>query len=225
MISDSETRASAASPSSDPVLARLEALERDNRRLRRYSTMTLIALAVVFGITVATVLFSGRFGPVAEVIAAHQFVLRGADGTVRGVWGTEPDGTLRLALQDTKGRPRTKLTLLNDGSSGFSYVDSAGHPRLVVALLPDQAASIVLADAAGRTRSVLGISPGGDASLVFADRDGATRAGLGIDERGAGSFTLVDRSGRDVAQPEPEPEPAPIDSVPEPVPTPAGRRR
>jgi hypothetical protein len=197
------------------LLGRLDALERENRRLRRYGTMMVVAIAVILGVTAAMVLFSGRFGPgaTAEVVAAKQFVLRGADGTVRGVWGTERDGTLRFALQDTKGRPRAKLTLLNDGSSGFTFVDSAGHSRVVFALLPDLSASLVFADGAGKTRSVLGISPGGDPTLVFADRDGATRAGLGVDQRGAGTFTLVDRGGRDLGQPDAEPEPEPIDSV------------
>lgn len=188
---------------------RIEELEREYRRLRRFTVSLLIGVAVLLGLAVAFVAVSARHGvpgTVADVVAARQFVLRGEDGTIRGVWGTQEDGTLRFLLQDGAGRARAKLDLLADGASGLTFADSTGKPRAVFAFLPDQTASLVLADEAGKTRSVLGISAEGDATILFADRNGATRAGLGVDARGAGSFTLIDRGGRDVMQPEPEPE-------------------
>ena len=187
---------------------RIEELEREYRRLKRFTTTLLIAVAVLLGLAVAFVAVSARHGvpgTVADVVAAKQFVLRGEDGTIRGVWGSQEDGSLRFILQDGAGRARTKLDLLADGASGLTFADSTGHPRAVFAFLPDQTASLVLADEAGKTRSVLGISAEGDATILFADRNGATRAGLGVDGRGAGTFTLIDRGGRDVMAPEPEP--------------------
>ena len=205
---------------------RLEELEREYRRLRRLSTFLLIGVGILLGLGAAFVAVSirqGVPGTVADVVAAHSFVLRGDDGAIRGVWGTQEDGSLRLVFQDGAGRARTKLDLLADGASGLSFSDSAGHPRAVFAFLPDQSASLVLADAGGKTRTVLGISPDGEASILFADRNGSTKSGLGVDGRGTGTFTLVDRTGRDLAQPEVEPVVEEPDSAPQAADP--GRRR
>jgi hypothetical protein len=192
---------------------RLEGVEREYRRLKRLTMWLMVVVAILLGLAVSLVVVSSKYGTpgsVAEMVASRQFVLRGEDGTIRGVWGTTDSGAVRLVLQDAQGRQRTKLDLLNDGTSGLAFADSTGHPRAVFAFLPsDETASLVFADGGGKTRSVLGVSAGGSATLVFADRGGITRAGLGVDQRGEGTFTLVDRSGRDAAQPEPEPSPPP----------------
>jgi hypothetical protein len=206
---------------------RVNDLERQYRRLRRLSLSVLIGLAILLGLGVALVSVSSEYGlpgTVADVVAAKQFVVRGNDGGVRGIWGAGKDGTIRLMLQDSAGRPRVKLDLLADGASGFTFADSAGNARAVFAFLPDQTASLVLADQAGVTRAVLGISVDGSPTVIFADRSGTTRAGLGVDKRGGGMLTLVDRSGRDLAEPEPElPSPVEPDTSPA-APEPGARR-
>lgn len=214
------------------LLTRLDELEREYRRLRRFTLSLLVGTAVLLGLAVALVMMSSKYGlpgTVADVVAARQFVLRGPEGLIRGVWGTENDGTLRLVLQDRGGRPRVKLNLLNDGSSGLTFSDSAGRPRAAFALLPDQSSSIVLADEGGRTRTVLGISARGGATLVFADRAGATRAGLGVDANGSGTFMLTDRTGRALQPAGDEPDAVGPDSgeTPESLPpvTPGPARR
>lgn len=177
-------------------LHRLDALERDNRRLRRYSTTAFVGLAVLLGLIVALVWLSGRQGApgtVADQVAARQFVLRDKTGAIRGAWGLGDDGAVRLVLQDPAGRPRVKVSLLQDGTAGLSFADSGGRARAVFALLPDQTGSVAFADDAGKTRSVLGISADGSANIVFADRGGSTRAGLGVDGAGRSTFTLADR--------------------------------
>ena len=183
-------------------LHRLEALERENRRLRRYSTYAFMGLAVLLGLIVALVWVSGRHGApgtVADQVAARQFVLRDKNGAIRGGWGVAEDGAVRLVLQDPAGQPRVKVSLLQDGTTGLSFADSGGHPRAVFALLPDQTGSVAFADATGKTRSVLGISADGGANIVFADRSGATRAGLGVDGAGRSTFALADRTGEAIA--------------------------
>ena len=183
-------------------LHRLEALERENRRLRRYSTFAFVGLAVLLGLIVAIVWTSGRQGApgtVADQVTARRFVLRDQTGAIRGAWGLGEDGAVRLLLQDAAGHQRVKLTLLRDGTSGLSFADSGGRARVVVGLLSDQTASVAFADDAGMTRSVLGISADGSANIVFADRGGSTRAGLGVDAGGRSTFTLADRPN-DTAQ-------------------------
>jgi hypothetical protein len=205
---------------------RLEEVEREYRRLRRFNVILLAIVAIILGLGTALIAVSSRYGvpgTVADIVAARQFVLRASDGTVRGVWGTDKSGALRLVMQDAKGRARTKLNLLSDGSSGLTFSDSAGRARAVFAFLPDESTSLVLADETGKSRVVLGISSEGSATVVFADRAGATRAGLGVDRNGSGSFTLLDRTGRETT--ETEQSPPPDDSADTPQqPAPAKKR-
>jgi hypothetical protein len=187
-------------------LHRLEALERENRRLRRYSSYAFMGLAVLLGLIVALVWASGRHGApgsVADEVAARRFILRDATGIVRGAWGIGDDSAVRLVLQDSASRPRVKVSLLQDGTSGISFSDPAGRPRAVFAQLPDQSGSMVFADEMGKTRTVLGISPDGAANIVFADRAGSTRAGLGVDAQGRSTFTLADRLNETAQVPAP----------------------
>jgi hypothetical protein len=177
------------------ILTRLEELERENRRLRRFGTMMLVGLAMILGLGAALVFFSGRFGlpGSAQTVSAQQFMIRDRDGNVRGVWGTGEDGTVRLALSDPEGRQRVRLSLLDDGSAGISLADSADRKLAVLGLLSDNTTTLALTDPAGIPRAVLGVSANGSSNLVFADRLGATKAGLGVDIRGLGTFTLSER--------------------------------
>jgi hypothetical protein len=198
-------------------LHRLEAVERENRRLRRHSASAFVGLAVLLGLIVALVWLSGRQGApgtVADQVAAREFILRDKTGAIRGAWGLGDDGAVRLVLQDPAGRPRVKVSLLQDGTAGLSFADSGGRTRGVFALLPDQSGSMAFADEMGKTRTVLGISPDGASNIVFADRAGSTQAGLGVDAQGRSTFTLADRSNETVQSPAPSatesvtPEPA-----------------
>ena len=182
------------SPAHDPVLVRrLEAVERENARVRRISTLTMALLAITLGLAAAVIYMASRRGMpglVADVLEARSFVLRDRAGQVRGAWGFAEDGTLRLTLQNAGDRRSVTLNLLADGSAGMSFSDSAGNPRVVLALLPDATGSLAFADAAGNTRSAYGINPNGSVTLVFADRNGRTRAGIGVDPRGGSMLTL-----------------------------------
>jgi hypothetical protein len=178
------------------LLDRMDRLERENRRLRRFGNLTLIGMAIVLGLAAAVFWFSGRFGAlggIPENIVARQFSLRDGQGATRGTWSVADDGTVRLVFNDGRGRARVRVSLLPDGSSGFAFADSTDHRLLVLGALPDQSVSLVMSDNAGTPRAVLGLSGGGAANLVFADRAGSTKAGIGIDQRGLGTFTMTDR--------------------------------
>jgi hypothetical protein len=179
------------------IVHRLEALERDNRRLRRYGVTMLLVLAVFLGVGASLLYFSGAYGLPGspQMVAARQFLLRDARGTIRGTWGTGEDGSVRLALSDDQGRQRIRLSLLEDGSAGLTFADTADRKLAVLGLLPDQTTTLALTDPAGVPRMVLGVAANGSSNLVFADHSGTTRAGLGVDARGLGTFTLAERAG------------------------------
>lgn len=179
------------------IVHRLDELERDNRRLRRYTTVMLVVMAMVLGLGAALIWYSVRSGLPGSpnTVSARQFVLRDNTGTTRGAWGLGDDGAVRLVLNDGEGRQRVRLSLLKDGSAGLSFADSADRKLAVFGLLPDYTTNLALTDPAGIPRAVLGVSPNGSSNLVFADRSGSTRAGLGVDSRGMGTFTLTEREG------------------------------
>lgn len=169
------------------MIQRLEQLEVENKKLKRQGTMMLLFTAILLGIGVALVYTAARRGMpglVPDVIEAKEFVLRDSEGRVRGVWGQDDQGAIRLVLQDHASANSIKLNLLDDGSSGLTFSDSAGTPRLVVAVLPDHTVNFVMADHRGVARTVLGLNPNGSSSLVFADQGGTTRTGVGVDARG-----------------------------------------
>lgn len=197
------------------VNARVETLERESRRLHRLWMTTVIGLAVLLGLATALVIVSARHGfpgTVADVIEARQFLIRDANGEVRGAWGINSDGSLRLALQAPGSKAGVTLTSLKGGASGLTFSDTSGRSRGVLGILPDETISLTFGDQNGTTRSALGLNPEGSATLVFADRAGGTRAGLGVDSRGAGTFTLVERPGSRLA-PQEAPAEAQDDSV------------
>ena len=214
------------------IVNRLEQIERDNRRLRRYTTIMLVVVAMVLGLGTALIWYSVRSGlPGSPLsVSAQQFVLRDNDGTTRGAWGLGEDGAVRLVLNDREGRQRVRLSLLRDGSAGLSFADSADRKLAVFGLLPDYTTNLALTDPAGIPRAVLGVSPNGSSNLVFADRSGSTRAGLGVDSRGLGTFTLAEREGGgareellDTLEMD-QADTAQAPASPEPSPPPRGRR-
>jgi hypothetical protein len=175
---------------------RLDELERDNRRLKRYTTTMLFIIALVLGLGAALVFYSGKAGLPGspQTVSAQQYILRDSKGTIRGGWGITDDGTVRIALSDAHGRQRVRLSLLDDGSAGLSFADTADRKLAVLGLLPDHTTSLVLTDPGGLPRMVLGVQGNGSSNIVFADQSGSTRAGLGVDTKGFGTFTMADQN-------------------------------
>ncbi|NNG15019.1 MAG: hypothetical protein HKM89_00975 [Gemmatimonadales bacterium] len=175
------------------LMRRVDAAERENRRIKRLSVASLIAVGLLLGLAAALVYISAQHGMpglVSNVVESHQYLLRDAEGRVRGVWGTADDGTVRLVLRDENGHSLLRMNLLADGSSAVTFADTTERSRIVLGLLEDETSTLVLADGAGRARAVLGLSADGSSTLVFADTLGVSRSGLGIDAEGGATATF-----------------------------------
>jgi hypothetical protein len=186
---------------------RIEEQARENRRLRRLWMGTVVIAAVLLGLATALVLISARHGlpgSVADVLEAREFLLRDANGAVRGTWGTSSNGAMRLTLQSPGNKAGLSLASLPDGASGITIRDSAGRSRAVLGLLPDQTVSMLFADENGTTRTVLSLVRGGSSTLVFADRSGDAKVGMGVDARGQSTLTLPEPPESRVETPTPE---------------------
>lgn len=198
---------------------RIEEQARENRRLRRLWMGTVVTGALLLGLATALVIVSARHGlpgTVAEVVEARQFLLRDANGAVRGTWAATQNGAMRLSLHAPGSKGGLSLASLPDGASGITVRDSAGRSRAVLGLLPDQTVSLLLADENGTTRTVLSLVRGGSSTLVFADRSGVTKVGMGVDSRGQSTVTLPEppesRVETSTAEEESLPNPPPADS-------------
>jgi hypothetical protein len=175
-------------------IQRIDALEEANRKLKRQGMLLVVITAVLLGVGLALVVTAARRGMpglVPDVVESHEFVLRDKEGRVRGVWGSDDQGAIRLVLQDHRSRSSIKLNLLEDGSSGLTFSDSAGTARMVLAVLPDQTVNMVLGDSRGVARTVLGLNPNGGSTLAFADAGGSTRSGIGVDSRGRPMLSIA----------------------------------
>jgi hypothetical protein len=202
------------SPGERALLARLEALEKTEERLKRQSLLNLVGLAVLLGGAAAMFFFAARRGmpgSVAAVVESREYRLRDQDGRIRGAWGFAEDGAIRFVLQNGDNQRALRLNLLPDGSAGVTFADSAGANRVVLGLLSDGTASLVFADGKGASRSVYSFSPSGASSVIFADRSGVTRSGLGVDSRGRALFA-GDAAVAPPAEEEPTPDSAAVPS-------------
>jgi len=203
MSPDEKASAAPTSPAPDSspaaaraLIQRIDSLEEANRKLRRQGTLLLIITAGLLGLGVALVVTAARHGMpgfVPDVVEAREFLLRDRDGRVRGTWGSDEQGAIRLVLQDHRNRTSIKLNLLEDGSSGLTFSDSAGAARMVLAVLPDQTVNVVLGDGRGVARTVLALNPNGGSTLGFADGGGTMKSGIGVDSRGRPMLSIANQ--------------------------------
>ena len=190
----SAASASDSAAASRAFMQRIDDLEAANRKLRRQGTLLTVVTAGLLGLGVALVVTAARHGMpgfVPDVVESRQFLLRDKEGRVRGAWGSDDQGAIRLTLQDYRNQSSIKLNLLDDGSSGLTFSDSAGTARMVIAVLPDQTVNVVMGDSRGVARTVLGLNPNGGSTLVFADGGGTTKSGIGVDSRGRAMLSIA----------------------------------
>src|SRR5262245_28957671 len=96
-----------SSAASRSMAQRIDQLEAANRKLKRQGTLLVVITAVLLGIGVALVVTAARRGMpglVPDVVESHEFVLRDKEGRIRGVWGSDDQGAIRLVLQDHRSR-------------------------------------------------------------------------------------------------------------------------
>lgn len=157
--------------SSVDILRRLEALEKQNRQLRRCGTVVATLLAVVFLSAAQGFLKNGPLElPRDKVVQAEKIVLRDENGKQRAVL-TMSDNHPQLALLDEDDKPRLILSASNEGAM-VGFGDENGKLRC----------------------SLTANSEGG--SLMFADKEGHFRASLfNLIRKGPG-LVLQDQDGR-----------------------------
>jgi hypothetical protein len=133
------------------LAARLDRLEKQNRRLRWMALALLVTGGLGFLVAADA--------PKNQTVEASKFVLRDADGQARATLAMDPQVGPVLTFMTAKGTSRAKLALLDS---------KGGDPVLT------------LHDEKGATRGGLTIS-GGAPMMLFLDQDQKMQMALGVD--------------------------------------------
>lgn len=178
------------------VIARLEKVEKENRRMKRAGLACLLVGACL--------VVMGQARPAATTVQAQSFILQDASGTKRaellleaGAPGSEPSPVLRFL--DGKGGEAlslspTRLELAGKSDLGPDILldDAKGTPRVDLGLehnLP----FVILNDEKGIVREDMGLERG-DPAFVINDEKAAPRVGFGL-SNGRPSVTVIDAQG------------------------------
>lgn len=178
---------SASDPSA--LLARIERLERHNRRLQ----LTLPALLLAG----AACLLLGLAPPAARV-EAESFVLKDSRGVVRGGWSASAGGETSLILNSRAGKPRLRLKLLQGEFPRVELIDAQGRARTILASFPGGYSGLSLNDNSGKPRASLYVDAKDTPRLGLLDSKGVTRGGFGVLPDGTPHLSLRDARKRTV---------------------------
>jgi hypothetical protein len=188
----------------DPVMARLDRLERESRRWRRVALGSWLAIGAL--------LLLGQSSPRAtrpasptRTVEAERFILRDARGRSGATLGWAPDDTPRLTLHDPAGQARTLLTVGAGGAPGLSLLDTDGKTvRAALIVGPDGAPGLALFDSAGKPRlaaalfhTSAGAARGSQTApaIVAYDTAGVARVTFGLRGPDVAGLELTDGRG------------------------------
>lgn len=179
------------------ITARLERLERANRRLEALARRWRWAgLAAIVGAVVLVASGADVVG-VSKEVQAHKFTLLDQDKKRRAVLEVWPNGTTFLGLFD-KENLCVAFEVPPDGDPGVHLYDRDGKHRLGFGI--DQGApGLGLFDPDGKHRIGLTTSVDGVTSaLVLTDEKGRYRVDLGVNTKGEPYIRLSDNDGTDL---------------------------
>ncbi|MCJ7503363.1 MAG: hypothetical protein MUP80_09950 [Acidobacteriia bacterium] len=151
-------------PEFSAVLARLDKLEKQNRRLKRLALLCLLIagsgflLAQVPRKALSAAPTQAVQAATYDTLVVHRLELRDKAGKLRGLWTVEAEAPF-LELYDTAGKPRARLGVVLKFPAVMLY-DAAGKLRAGLQV-DDSGPGLHLYDAALNTRARLGVDDDG----------------------------------------------------------------
>lgn len=177
----------------DRMVSRISSLEMQNRSYKRLNRVLTLLVGVGFVVGIVHVLSPNSMDflrPTTGVLEASGFVVRDAQGSIRGQWMVEEDGRVRFSLHDLTETRRVSVSVQNGGSPGLSLANRDGQTRVALGLNSDGSANFVVADRTGLPRTVLGLSADDAAGLTIVDGTGAARVELGVNRDGQATVLM-----------------------------------
>jgi len=158
-------------PELSAVHARLEKLERQNRRMKGIG----FAVLLVFG----SAFLMGQAAPTPKVIKAERFEVVDANGKGRAVLAVYPDRSAGLTIFGVNGKPRATLGVQPSQTPSIdpsdiprlSLIDANGKERVSLRL-DFLGSGLAQNDANGKPRSALGLTSTGHPHLYLWDAKG-----------------------------------------------------
>src|SRR5689334_19184997 len=166
------------------LVARVEALESANRRLRAWGGLLAVGLAAVVTL--------GQAAPPAKSLQAESLTLRDAGGRKRIVLGGDADGW-GVTVFDAKEVPRAGMRVDDKGAPVVQVLDATGGCSAELAAFGD-AAGMYLRAEGGKLRGYFTTS-GGLPIWDLLDRSGKTRCGASIADAGSAGISLFGKDG------------------------------
>lgn len=171
------------------LVSRLERLERDNRRLRRFVFAAAVLVAALAAIYATQ--------PVPQVVRAHSFEVIDNSGKVRAKMAVQPNGESFIQVNNEQEHPRAALVASASGVTTIGIFDAQGQ---AVASLGTDAVSgsgiISANDAGGHTRvALIAEDSHGGCDLWLLGANGNKRADLTVSSSGSPAIILSDTHG------------------------------
>jgi hypothetical protein len=152
-------------PCLDTVIARLEKVERQNRRFKLAGVCLLILGS--------SLLLMGAFASPPRTVKAEHFTLLDPRGKARARLSTVGDSAV-LSFHDQQGLTRASFTVGSDGFPGLVFHDQHGEVRVFLGVV-DGEPVLGLRDHRGAHRAMVKLSQADGAPLIFVtDTDGNT---------------------------------------------------
>lgn len=177
---------------------RLERLETANRRWKRLGMLSLAGLATVLAMSqgVPRAVATAPEPPLplprkaADVVEAHQFVLRDKSGVIRATLAMSKDGEPVLMFLDPDERIRAVL------AQSELHLSGANSSTAVKVIVNADGRPALRLEKDGKLRAVLGMTADGVLALGLYDQEGKGRALLDVSADGSPGLALFNQSGK-----------------------------
>jgi hypothetical protein len=163
-----------ATSTSIDLAARMERLERANRRL--------VGGVVVLALGSACIVAIGAAAPAPKSIEVESVTFRDGEGHHRGMIGVDTDGTFGLGFNDANGRRRISLGVISGKDASLQILDLDGRPGVLLGVKPKDSASLRLDG--GRGQVAIGSPVDGGGAMIITAKNEKILAGIVADEDG-----------------------------------------
>jgi hypothetical protein len=148
----------------EELSARLEKVERTNRRWRAGGIVALVLVAAGAAM--------GQAASPEKVIRAGRFEALDGEGRPRAVLGSGADGSPALRLLDRDGKVHGSMEVFPDGYSALRLLDGNGRIRGSIDAFQDGSPALRLLDRDEKIRASIDVFKDGSPELRLLDRDG-----------------------------------------------------
>lgn len=184
----------------EELVRRVASLERQNLSLRHLASRRLAAVGLVASTCLIIAVCMSASNVEDDVVTAKAFLLRDADGRLRGSFALLENGEPSFSLYSRDDVERVNIALAQNETGVMSIHDRKGTPVLLLGMDAKFSPGLrILRSQDDRPRMLLTAVDGGPVSLMLGDAQGRMRAYLGLTDGGLPSLAIQNESRGDVS--------------------------